>query len=58
MNQNLNAEGLQAKIGEKTEAIFNQEFLIKQNFVFTIHLRQENILIIMLKYFITILFIF
>ena len=29
MNPNLNVEGMQAKIGEETEAIFNQEFLTK-----------------------------
>ena len=33
MNPNLNGEGMQAKIGEETEAIFNQEFWTKQNFV-------------------------
>ena len=30
MNPNLNGEGMQAKIGEETEAIFNQEFWTKQ----------------------------
>ena len=29
MNQNLNGEGIQAKIGEENEAIFNQEFYTK-----------------------------
>ena len=30
MNPNLNGEWIQAKIGEETKAIFNQEFSTKQ----------------------------
>ena len=33
MNPNLNGEGLQAKVCEETESIFNQEFWTKQNFI-------------------------